>query len=231
MKFIIDIDGTISNGEQALLRFYSDDLQIGVDPRMIDVLTSYSAFFDLPQVKAFCERVEKPRRIFEASRERAITLPEIVSRFEIIPGAVEGLWQLATRGTICYYTVRKPEVEETTCLWLERHRFPNAHQVVLCRSVLGKLRQLYEREWSSSERFILIDDRATQMVEEYSKLASGDYQQMLPQWQEIATFLQARVTLVAFGVPSIGIHPSLQLATLASWDYIDHIVALSSHSI
>ena len=197
----------------------------------IEALTSYSAFFDLPQVKAFCERIEMPRRLFEASRERAVTRPEIVSQFAIIPGAVEALRQLAARDAICYYTVRKPEVEETTRQWLEQHEFPHPHQVVLCRSVLGKLRQLYEREQSSSERFILIDDRVAQMIDEYNKLASGDYQQMLPQWREIAAFLQTRVTLVAFGVPSISIHPSLQLATLASWDHIDHIVALSSHSI
>jgi hypothetical protein len=89
--FIIDIDGTISNGEKSLLHFHNDNLHLGVDPLTIEALTSYSAFFDLPQVKAFCEHVEKPRRIFEASRERAIGTPEVVSQFAPIPGAVAAL--------------------------------------------------------------------------------------------------------------------------------------------
>jgi hypothetical protein len=224
--FIIDIDGTISDGEKSLLRFHNDDLHLGVDPLTIDALTSYPAFFDLPQVKAFCEQVEAPRRIFEASRERAVTTPEVVSQFDPLPDAVAALRHLATKGPICYYTVRKPEVEETTRLWLAHHAFPSAHQVVLCRSMLGKLRQLYERERCSSERFILIDDRVAQMVDEYRKLASGGYRQILPHWRELTTFLQTRVTFVAFGVPSIGINSSLQLGSIASWGEVDHLVTL-----
>jgi len=224
--FIVDIDGTISDGEKALLHFYNADLHLDVDPSAIESLTSYATFFELPQVKAFCEQVEKPRRLFESSRERAVTIPDVVSRFDPIPGSAEALRMLATRGTIQYYTVRKPDVEEATHVWLEHHAFPHARQVVFCRSVLHKLRQLYEREQSSSERFVFIDDRATQMIEEYNKLASGGYQQLLPHGKKLATFLQTRVTLVAFGVPSVDINPSLPITSIASWDQVDRIVAL-----
>jgi hypothetical protein len=133
---------------------------------------------------------------------------------ETIPGARSGVSRLALVGELMYATVRKPDVEEMTRLWLQEQDFPSSEKVIFSQSMAHKLLALS----AFSGPLILIDDRWRKALEVWPRLV--DYH------QEMAQDLATRLTLVAFGASTSDL-PSealLPIVAFPDWSRVDALI-------
>src|SRR5258708_7066539 len=102
MLFAVDIDQTIcgSNAHEVYAYFHNQDLDLHIEPTVLDQLTSYRDFFFLPQVVSFRQVHE---REWNASRHRAIATPSVLDAFLPIKDAVSGVKWLSSYGDVRYY--------------------------------------------------------------------------------------------------------------------------------
>jgi hypothetical protein len=157
MHFAVDIDQTVcgSNAYEVYARFHNDDLDLGIEPSVLDQLTSYRDFFYSPEVASFHQAHTKERN---ASRHRAIATPSVLEAFLPIAGAASGIERLTQSGTVRYYTARSPEVRAVTQDWLARYHFPCSQAVCCCESIERKVQALAEHQ-PGDEPIVLVDDR------------------------------------------------------------------------
>jgi uncharacterized HAD superfamily protein len=120
------------------------------------------------------------------------TLPEVVRLHEVLPGAQDGIRQLAAFGDITYATARKPDVEQITRDWLVEHGFPSSEQVIFCAGVSEKLLAIAAHPGP----LVLVDDRWHQLMD-----IVGQYGET----HRVIGGMRDRLTLVAFGVAASAI--------------------------
>lgn len=209
MFYAIDIDGTIANPEPGLIACHDRDFGLGLTAEELN--GTYTQFLHLPQI------VTLSRDMLELSRQRARMTPDVVLSYEPLDYAREALGLLAQRGEITYYTVRAACVEEATHTWLQTNGFPFPQKVILCRSVLHKLVQLYTQERETDRKIVLIDDRYQQIITDVARLTAGEFAH-ISAWQEIAQFTQDRLLLLAFGASSLPASTNgLQVVPVSDW--------------
>ncbi|MBO0796438.1 MAG: hypothetical protein J2P36_36575, partial [Ktedonobacteraceae bacterium] len=123
MWIVVDIDGTIcgANAAQIFGAFHCQDLGLTIASETLATVTSYAELVQLPQVRVFWRDHQEE---WTASRRRAVMAPSVLAALAPLPGAVEGLRQLATAGSLCYLSARSSQVHPVTLAWLERHGFP-----------------------------------------------------------------------------------------------------------
>jgi len=211
MIYAIDLDGTIANPSTAFIAWHNKEFDLGLTAE--EARFSYKRFLRLPQVaKLSSEDLER-------SRQRARMQPEMLLSYAEFDLASHAVRLLAEHGKVAYYTVRAPDMLSVTEAWLQHHGFPFSQNVVLCRSVLNKLVQLYQHE-RDADMVVLIDDRYQQMINDFALLAGGAFPQ-LSEWQEIVQFVQQRVQLVAFGAAYLpAIANGLQVTPLPNWKHV-----------
>ena len=187
MRFFVDIDQTISSG------------------RVLGSLQE-SVLYYQKQGVTVPEMVMCYPDLFQ--------LPEVVRRHEMLPGARSGVSQLSLVGELLYATVRKPDVEETTRLWLQEHDFPSSEKVIFSQSMAHKLLALA----AFSGSLILIDDRWRKALEVWPRLVEYN--------PEMAQDLAARLTLVAFGARNSDLpgESLLPLVALPDWSRVDALI-------
>ncbi|MBV9690023.1 MAG: hypothetical protein JO202_09955 [Ktedonobacteraceae bacterium] len=217
--YAIDIDGTIARPEAVLIAFHNQEFALGLTSE--ELRCTYSHFLQLPQV------AELRREALQDSRQRARTTPETVLAYDEVEHAAATLNLLAKQGEIMYYTVRPACVQDVTYTWLQKKHFPHPHNIILCHSVLNKLVQLFVHERETHHRIVLIDDRYQQMIEDFARLAHGEFSH-ISDWQEVVHFAQQRVLLVAFGATCMSADTTgLQVVPMQSWKHIAAVHQLS----
>ena len=199
MLFAVDIDQTIcgSNAHEVYAYFHNQDLDLHIEPTVLNQLTSYRNFFFLPQVVSFRRSHEKE---WNASRHRAIATPSVLDAFLPIEDAVSGIELLSSYGDVRYYTARTPEVREVTQNWLERYHFANSQHVFCCESIEQKVMALAGHK-PYDESIVLVDDRGhTHFMTMLERMKE----------KECVRELVKRLTVLAFGAPSSAI-PEISL--------------------
>lgn len=141
-------------------------------------------------------------------------LPEVVCLHETLPGARSGVSQLLLLGELMYATVRKPDVEAMTRLWLQKQDFPSSEKVIFSQSMAHKLLALS----AFSGPLILVDDRWRKALEVWPRLVDHN--------QEMARDLAARLTLVAFGASNSDLpgFSLLPIVALPDWSRVDALI-------
>jgi hypothetical protein len=198
MRFIIDIDQTVSTG------FVGASLKESVEYYQqlgITVPTTIATYFSLFQ------------------------LPEVMQIHEALPGAVSAVQQLSRLGTIQYFTVRKGDngatsehIQNITKQWLAEHGFPSPSNVVFCRSMMHKLIKMHEM--SMEEPLIFIDDRWHKAIEALHQLEEQGEEAL-----HIAAFVKKHVSIVAFGTQMVPEHEDIHLMALPTWECIADVMA------
>ncbi|MBO0796955.1 MAG: hypothetical protein J2P36_39250, partial [Ktedonobacteraceae bacterium] len=157
MWIVVDIDGTICgvNAGQIFGAFHCQDLGLTIAPEMFATVASYADLVQLPPVRAFWRDHQEE---WAASRRRAVLAPAVLAALAPLPGAVEGLRQLTTIGSLCYLSARSPQVHAVTLAWLERHGFPQYDRLCCVDSIREKI-QFLARSCPPSEPCVVIDDR------------------------------------------------------------------------
>lgn len=145
-----------------------------------------------------------------ASWPELFQLPEIVRLHEVLPGAQQGVSQLARQGEVWYATARKPEVATITRDWLAMHAFPFPDNIILVTGVAEKLLALADY----SGQLVLADDRWNQLHEILMQYGTR---------HRVLADVRTRLTLVAFGarkedIPEKTVVPILPLCTWARVD-------------
>jgi hypothetical protein len=199
MRFIIDIDQTLSTGfigtsfEESIEYYQAQGLVIPA------TVATYLALFQLP---------------------------EVMQIHEVLPGATEGATLLAEQGEIQYFTVRKggdnatsERIQAVTRQWLRSHSFPSPENVVFCRSTMHKLVLMHNL--GGEEPLVFIDDRWRKAIEALDDLEARDEES-----QNVAAFIRKHVTLVAFGAESVPARDDLHLMALSAWERIGDVMAV-----
>lgn len=154
------------------------------------------------------------------------TLPQVAMTHQPLPEAVESLRFLAQVGaSLQYFTLRQSFdeerckcIHENTHLWLDLHAFPHPRAVRFFWNLTDKLLAALEAQ----EPYIaLIDDRPSQLLQVYQKLAEHDPQS--------AQQIRERAILVGFWcahfeqVPLIA--PAPRMIPLADWSHFKELLA------
>lgn len=225
MLFAIDIDQTIAGSQQDFrlyIEHHNQDLGLGLSPHTINTLTDYHSFLHLPEVIVYRSHNEAR---FQASRASCRTSPYVINALQAIPDAAAGVTYLSQYGTIYYYTIRLPEIQNATKQWLAAKRFPYPNNIVFCTDSMHKLTTLCEQK-TTEERIVLIDDKCATLLKAFDILAEEQ--------PHIAESLRRHLTLVAFNtkVSLLPIHNTgLKVIALPSWKaIIDIINSLQLHS-
>lgn len=152
-----------------------------------------------------------------ASWPELFQLPAVLVQHEKLPDALAGMNLLARYGDVAYATVRKSDVAGITCGWLWEHGFPSPDQVIICRSIVHKLRELAQRPGG----LVLIDDRWRKALDQWPRLVEID--------PAAAEILLDRLTLVAFGSNAADLpeSPVVSVVPLPDWRSVaDVLMAL-----
>jgi len=132
-----------------------------------------------------------------------------------LPGAKEGVAQLATLGRVAYYTARYSSQSEersqamaqATLEWLTTHAFVNPTSAVFCDGLPGKLRQLAQELARHAEPVILVDDQYSRLLQRLTDLD-----------KEPAQIFQRSLILVAYGAQTTPESALLPVVALPSWE-------------
>ena len=198
MLFAVDIDNTIARDiKNAALRAYV--------MRTLDMPT------DEQELRAWLQVPENKARL-EQARKTSETIPEVMEAVQPVPGALDGVRQLARLGTVVYVTCRVPELHELTIDWLTRYGFPSPENARLCARYSEKYLHAY-RMAVPDEPILLIDDRAEEVVRSFQTIARTE--------PATAINLISRLSVVAFHPKEARWHmtpPPFPVLILKSWD-------------
>lgn len=159
MLFALDIDNTIARDiKNAALRAY--------------LIRSLDMPRDEQVLRAWLQVPENLAR-FEQARKDSEKIPEVMGAVQPIPGALDGVKQLASIGTVIYVTCRVPELRTLTHDWLAEHGFPSPENARLCGRYSEKYLHAYQMA-DSDEPILLIDDQAETMVRSFGALARNE---------------------------------------------------------
>lgn len=183
--FFVDIDQTISTGYVG--RDLPTSVQYYRDLGVVvpDGITSWPALFQLP---------------------------DVARQHEVLPGAQDGVCQLAQRGALFYATARKSDVHQITLDWLRREGFPLPDQVIFCEGVSEKLVSIA----SHAGPLVLVDDRWYQLLGILE--SHGNHRSLRGLCQ--------RFTLVAFGAcrTDVPISSVIPVVPLPDWSGLTELL-------
>lgn len=198
MLFAVDIDNTIARDiKNAALRAYL--------LRALDMPSDEQSLRDWM-------RVPENKARFEQARADSEKIPEVMSALLPIPGALDGVRQLAALGTVMYVTCRVPALHDLTLDWLTTHGFPTPENMRLCALYSEKYLHAYQMA-SAGEPIILIDDSAEKVVRAFQTIARND--------PATAMNLIPRLSVVAFNPREATWRmqpPAFPVLILKSWD-------------
>lgn len=213
-RIAIDIDGTLGyRDRQEYMKTCNETLNLAIAEERLQTLSSLNAFYQLPEVQAYKERVG------EAYYRKAIGWidfhPQVLRTTRLLPGAKEGVMLLATLGNVAYYTARysaqsterSQAMAQATLEWLAARDFVNPTNAVFCDGLPGKLRQLAQAVASDAQPVILIDDQYTRLLEQLTDLD-----------EESAQLLRSSLMLVAFGARTVPTDAPIPTIALPSWE-------------
>jgi hypothetical protein len=202
----IDIDGTIAEPKHHAPAFWKTaHLYIG------DGLVT--------EAEVIALRTENHQRLW--------LLPQVLLTHTALPGAVQGVKQLAQSGaSLQYFTVRQAldpqtceQVYEHTRLWLTQAGFPCSREVQFFWDIADKLIKSLE---APEEYIALIDDRPGGLLNAYQRIREDNPTQ--------AEEIRRRVILVAFGSEAIENMPDIEAApkllALAGWPQLSELLSL-----
>lgn len=215
MLFAIDIDRTIAGGFRAYIEHHNRDLALGISQQILDGLTNYQGFLQLPEVIAYRQHNEAR---FQASKDSIRVSPDVMLSLEAMPGAAEGVNMLSELGTIRYYTIRANEVHEATIQWLADKQFPHPRSVVFCESSIDKLVKLCHQE--TSDTIVLIDDKYPILLKAFDHCMRCI--------TTVANALRERLIVVAFGTKACDLpeRDDITLLALPSWHCASDLLAV-----
>ena len=209
----VDIDGTLGyRDRQEYINTCNETLKLAIPEEQLHHL-SLHAFYQLPQVRAYKERVG------EAYYNKAIGWidfhPQVLRTTRLLPGAKEGVALLATVGQVAYYTARysaqseerSQAMAQATLEWLAACNLVNPTNAVFCDGLPGKLRQLAHVIAGDPGPAILIDDQYTRLLERLTALD-----------EEPARCLKSSLVLVAFGACIAPEGAPIPVIALPSWE-------------
>lgn len=209
MLFALDIDNTIARDiKNAALRAYL--------LRALEMPTDEQGLRDWMRVPENVARFEQAR----ADSEKA---PEVMGALQPIPGALDGVKQLASIGTVIYVTCRVPALHDLTIDWLTRYGFPMPENMRLCALYSEKYLHAHQMA-SPNEPIILIDDSAEKIVRSFQTIARND--------PAMAMNLIPRLSVVAFAPKEARWRmtpPSFPVLILKSWeqDYLQKLLRVA----
>jgi uncharacterized HAD superfamily protein len=215
MLFAIDIDGTIAaRSMRKFVQLCNERLALGLSTEVLQRRMFYRDFLELPEM---LKRKGDPE--FQRALAWIDLEPQLLIAMLPLPGAVEGVTQLAQCASVTYYTARhstaRPErnapMEQATKQWLARKQFPCSDAVVFCASVPDKLMRL--TSVAQTQPVVLIDDQYEKLLNAYAQLQLD---------KSTRQVLQENLHLVAFGATK---QPEqccgLQVDILPSWNDFD----------
>lgn len=209
MLFAIDIDNTIARDiKNAALRAY--------------LLRALDMPSDEADLRAWLQVPENLAR-FNQARTDSEKIPEVMSALLPIPGALDGVRQLASIGTVIYVTCRVPALYELTLDWLARHDFPTPENAHPCAHYSEKYLWSYKMS-APDEPIILIDDNAEGVVRSFQTIARND--------PVVAMRLIPRLSVVAFAPKEARWRmtpPPFPVLILKSWeqDYLQKLLRVA----
>jgi len=116
--FCIDIDNVITRTDETMRRVILAFSQGKVNLQYEDIKTfNYYECRDC-NGNAICE--EEWKKVHDQFSE-----PDVIMGLEPLPGAIDGLRQLAEKGTVHLATSRRRKARKSTVEWLDKHHFPN----------------------------------------------------------------------------------------------------------
>lgn len=200
----IDIDQTIAGGiVKAHLRFYNTalDLQLSEDDLQASS-QQYPKTFEVPHIIEYRAKSDEHERLFQAARAQIRASEQVNLDLEPIPGSREALDLLLSTYShaLQYFTVRPPEIEQMTRVWLARHQFVESESVIICTDHLDKLQKVL-RAVSPDQKVVLIDDSAKDLLEAATLHAA-----------ENPTFTRSlkQLTIVGFGISEASVQQRLK---------------------
>lgn len=211
-RIALDIDGTLGyRNRQQYLKTCNETLKLAIAEEHLQDI-SLQTFSQLPEVQAYRERVGES--YYQKAMGWIDYHPEVLRAMHPLPGAKEGVMQLATLGTVAYYTARYSAQSEersramaqATLEWLMASEFVNPTRAVFCDGLSGKLRQLARELAYSAEPVILVDDQWTRLLE---RLTDQD--------EETSLLLQHSLILVAYGARTIPQQTPFPVIAFPSW--------------
>lgn len=201
----IDIDGTIAEPKYHLPGFWNT-ARLYIEAGLVTE----------DEVKAL--RTENHQRLW--------LLPQVLLTHIALPGAVQGITQLAHSGvSLQYFTMRQAldaqtceQVHEHTRLWLAEAGFAHPRAVQFFWDAADKLIKSLE---APEEYIALIDDRPGGLLQAYQRIRASNLAQ--------AEVIRRRVLLVAFGPDAMKdlrpIEHAPRLLSLASWSHLSELLS------
>lgn len=134
-------------------------------------------------------------------------VPAVLRQYEALPGALAGVWQLATAGKVRYATCRSPRADFITRGWLYKQGFPSPGCVLRGQQMTEVLQLLAQ----DAGPLVFIDHRWQRLLEQWPAVEE--------QMPALACDLRQRFTLVAFGASQADIPevPAFPVRVLSDW--------------
>ncbi len=220
-----DVDSTLAAIVGPQLRLYSDFLELGLPPALIQQLTEAEINVREDRLRRTfrkkgddvyippntAEPYHDPK-YFAAVREAILNNEVLHLSFPVIAQATLGVQTLFDEfGFGGYLTVRQPQVEESTREWLRENYFPDPEAVIIATSSEEKIWQMLLRNglllqgedgglskggsFETVERVYLIDDGPDSLV----KAAKALLSQRNPQDRQLMESAYEKLLLVGFG--------------------------------
>lgn len=223
---LIDIDGVVAQKNLAmLLPLYNEYFNLDLSSSDLQSLHSIDAFEELQEVQKFRERVGETR--YNYLMQIVVYDPRHMQAAGVISQATEGVQHLAKRccQELGYCTARfgmteqwNIDLQQATRHWLRKLSFPNADQILFCRSPQGKLETIAAHLHEQPQSVLLIDDMYEMLLGILPSLPTLDQEILsrhltigayraeveqgewkhssvrvlpLPQWEKIQTFVEA----------------------------------------
>lgn len=194
MLFAIDIDGTIAaRSMRKFVQLCNEHFELGLSNEALQRRMFYRDFLELPEI---VKRKEDPE--FKRALAWIDLDPQLLIAMLPLPGAVQGVTQLAQHAPVAYYTARhsavrperNPPMEQATKEWLVKKQFPCSDAVVFCSGVSDKLARLVVV--AQIQPVMLIDDQYEKLLNVFALLD-----------QHSREVLQENLHLIAFGATSL----------------------------
>lgn len=169
--YTYDLDQTVAfRVVEAHMRVYNEELGLNMTPEEVAASEMYPKTFDVPQIMAYRALGDWSEEEFQRVRREIRTSDRATLGLSTLPEAVEAARMLNEDPELRfggYYTVRPPEVEAATKLWLANHEYPDPEKVVICSDPKDKIVRLVD-DWMLDKdkgvvpgrTVVLFDDKA-----------------------------------------------------------------------
>lgn len=179
-----------------------------------------------PYIEAGLVTEAEVRALKSENHQRLWLLPQILLTHTPVPGAIQGVKELAqSGGSLEYFTVRQAldtktceQVHENTRLWLASAGFPVPRAVQFFWDAGDKLTQALA---APEDAIALIDDRPGGLLKAYQRIRENNPEQ--------AEAIRKRVILIAFGPDAMEDLPCVDQApgilALEGWSRLSELLS------